>query len=317
MNSPLLRDQIEEQAARWTARLDGGELSAADRLQLHAWLDEAPEHRAAFERYQLICDDTAESLPALAPVSAVARPDSMRARRAVRWRPAALAAAAAVALAALWLVPWWKDTNAIATVAAQRSTLALPDGSRTELNARTALRTDFRHGRRTVRLERGEAFFDVAKDAAHPFLVETPAGTVRVTGTKFNVRLVADGRPEVTLVEGSVTLENGLARLALAPGQQFAASGRLATLTPAELERALAWREGRIILNGLTLAQAAARFADYHGRSVTVAPEVASRELGGSLALDDLQGFFDVLADDSLGLRVLRRDAEHFLVVPR
>lgn len=318
MNLPLSRpEEIEEQAARWTARLDGGELSGADRLALHAWLDEAPAHRAAFERYQLICDDTAESMPALAQVSALARPDAAPAWRLPRWMPAAAAVAAALALAALWFVPWWRNTAEVATVAAQRSTIALPDGSRTELNARTTLRTDFRHGRRVVRLEQGEAFFAVAKDPAHPFVVDTPAGTVRVTGTKFNVRLAADGRPEVTLLEGAVVMENALARLALSPGQQLSASGQLVTLSPGEMERALAWREGRIVLNGLTLAEAAARFAEYHGRSVTVAPEIAGREIGGSLALDDLQGFFDVLSEDALGLRVMRRDTEHFVIVPR
>jgi transmembrane sensor len=317
MNPSLSRELIEEQAARWTARLDGGELTTADRLALHAWLDEAPAHRAAFEHYQLICDDTAESLPVLAQVSAVARPDTARVRRAPRWLPAAIGLAAAVALGALWLVPWWRDTGAVSTAAAQRSTLALPDGTRAELNARTALRTDFRSGRRTIRLERGEAFFAVAKDSAHPFLVETPAGAVRVTGTQFNVRLAAGGRPEVTLLEGAVEIENGLARLALAPGQQLSAAGRLVSLTPDEMARALAWREGRIVLNGLTLAEAAARFAEFHGQTVTVAPGLAERELGGSLALDDLQGFFDVLSEGPLGLRVVRRGDNHFTIVPR
>ena len=66
------------------------------------------------------------------------------------------------------------------------------------------MHVDFRYGRRFLRLEQGEVFLSVAKDAASPFLVDTPAGRVRVTGTEFNVRVVAGSRLEVTLLEGEV-----------------------------------------------------------------------------------------------------------------
>ena len=317
MTDELNRERIDEQAARWTARLDGGELSAADRLALHAWLDEDPAHRTAFEHYQLICDDTAEAIPALAQVSPVARPDPAPGRRWPRWMPVAAGVAAALAISTVWLVPYVRDTQTVATIAAQRSTLSLPDGSRTDLNARTALFTDFRNGRRFVRLEKGEAFFSVAKDAAHPFFVETPGGTVRVTGTQFNVRLASDGRPEITLLEGAIEIQNALAHLTLAPGQQLSAAGELRSLSAPELDRTVAWREGRIVLNGLTLAEAAARFATFHDKTITLAPELAARQMGGSYALDDLQGFLDALSADPLALRVVRHDADHFAIVPR
>jgi transmembrane sensor len=317
MTDRLSTERIDELAARWTARLDGGALSAADRLALHAWLDEHPAHRAAFEHYQMICDDTAESLPALAEVSAVARPDPAPARRRPGWLPLAAGLAAALALSAVWLVPYFRDTQRVATVAAQRSTLSLPDGSRTELNAQTALFTDFRRGRRFVRLEKGEAFFSVAKDAAHPFSVETPGGTVRVTGTQFNVRLAPDGHPEVTLLEGAVEIQNSLALLRLKPGEQLSAAGELRPLSTAEMERTVAWREGRIVLNGLTLADATARFAAFHGKTIEVSADLAALQLGGVSALDDLQGFFDALAADPLALRVVRRTPDNFVITRR
>jgi len=317
MTDEPTHERIEEQAARWTSRLDGGELSPADRLALHAWLDEAPGHRAAFEQYQLICDDTAAALPLLAQVSPVARPAAAPPRRRARWIAVAAGLAAVLALCVIWLVPYYRDTRNIATMAAQRSTLSLPDGSHADLNAQTALFTDFRGGARFVRLRKGEAFFSVAKDPAHPFLVETPAGTVRVTGTHFNVRLTPDSRVEVTLLEGSVEIQNSLARLALRPGQQLSAAGELRALSPRELECVTAWREGRIVLNGLTLAEAAARYAAYHGNAIAVAPELAATQLGGSFELDNLQGFFDALADDTLGLRVIRRAPGNYAIVRR
>lgn len=317
MNPQPISDPIDEQAARWTSLLDGGIVTAADRLALHAWLDEDSAHRAAFEHYQLICDDTAESLPALARVSAVARPDPAATRRFPRWHVLAAGLAAAAAVAFLWLVPYFRDTQLVATVAAQRSTLSLPDGSRAEMNAQTTLHTDFRRGRRHVRLDKGEAYFEVAKDATHPFFVETPGGTVRVMGTQFNVRLAATGRPEVTLLEGAVVYENAVARIQLTRGQQISAIGDLRQLSPAELGNVTAWREGLVVLNGLTLAEAAARFAAFHGKIITVVPEIATLEMGGSYSLDDLSGFFDALSDDRLSLRVVRRDTDNYGIFRR
>ena len=317
MNAQPLSDRIEEQAARWTSRLDGGNLTPADRLALHAWLDEDAAHRAAFEHYQLICDDTAEALPVLAQVSPVARPDPAPGRRFPRWIGATAGLAAALAAAAFWGVPYFRDIQTVVTVAAQRSTLSLPDGSRAELNAQTALYTDFRRGRRSVRLDQGEAFFSVARDTGHPFAVTTPGGTITVTGTRFNVRLDSSGRPEVTLLEGSVSVENSLARLALTSGQQLTTTGELRALTPDQLDQTTAWRDGRIILNGLTLAEAARRFAAFHGKTITVTPDIASLRMGGSYSLEDLQSFFDALASDTLSLRVIRRDADHFAIIRR
>jgi transmembrane sensor len=292
-------------------------MTPVDRLALHAWLDEDPLHRAAFEHYQMICDDTAESLPTLAEVSPVARPDAAPRRRLPRWIPVAAGLAAALAIAALWVVPYFRDIQTVATVAAQRSTLSLPDGSRTDLNAQTTLSTDFRHGRRFVRLEKGEAYFSVAKDKAHPFAVETPGGTVRVTGTEFNVRLNPAGRPEVTLLEGAVAFENAAARMQLVPGQQISTNGDLRQLSATELDNVIAWREGRIVLTGLTLGEAAARFASFHGKTITVAPEIASLQMGGSYSLDDLPGFFDALSDERFALHVVRRDADNYAIVRR
>ncbi len=221
------------------------------------------------------------------------------------------AAVLAFAGALLWAVPYVRDTATVETVAARRQTLALADGSQADLNARTSLRTDFRYGRRIVRLDRGEAFFAVARDPAHPFLVETPAGTVRVTGTKFNVRLADTGATEVTLLEGSVTVDLAPSPQSpapsaqppapssqpLAPGQQFdTAHAVVRDLTPVALENVTAWRTGRLALDGLTLAEAAERLSAYHGRSIQVAPAVATLHPGGSLLLEDLATALEALS---------------------
>lgn len=233
-----------------------------------------------------------------------------------RLKKVASATTLGLAVVLFWALPYFQDTGTISTLAANRQSLALADGSRAELNARTTLKTDFRYGRRTVTLTAGEAFFSVAKDPGHPFLVETPSGTVRVTGTQFNVRL-EPGRVEVTLLEGSVDFHDGDTSVALLPSQQLTSGDAVPrTLSSTQLDNATAWRSGRLVLAGLTLSEACARFSAYHARPITVPAALASVQLGGACPLDDLKGFLAVLTE-SLPVSVVTRPDGSLHLVPR
>lgn len=232
---------------------------------------------------------------------------------------ASVAGACAVAWAVFWGVPYVRDTSTVATAAAQRQELALRDGSVVELSAQTSLRTDFRYHRRLVRLEQGEAFFSVAHDTEHPFRVETAAGTVRVTGTKFNVRVGDDGRAVVTLLEGGVAIEDTAVPARLQPGQQASFDRTQSAVRPLaepELARAVAWRRGVLMLDGLSLAEALARLAAYHGTTIDVAPDAGSLHPGGSIPLSDLSGALGAL-EEAMPIRVLRRADGSCRVVAR
>jgi transmembrane sensor len=103
----------------------------------------------------------------------------------------------------------------------------------------------------------------------------------------------------VTLVEGSVTASRqGGDPLSLKPSEQLFlgdTSVQIRTLSPSELDNTLSWRSGRLVLDGLTLSQAVARFASYHGKQIQVNPDVAALHVGGSCPLDDLAGFLEYL----------------------
>jgi len=194
------------------------------------------------------------------------------------------------------------QSTSVVSPLAQRQAITLADGSRVELNAHTSLQIEIGQKNRHVRLADGEAYFSVAKDASRPFIVETPSGAVRVTGTVFDVRADAETKLEVTVVEGSVQVRTGAdgaqTPVMLHPGEQLSANGaavRVATLSPADLNNALAWREGQIVFAGAPLQEALARFARYHGRGITVDPEAAKVPIGGRFNLDDLDGFFKAL----------------------
>ena len=84
-------------------------------------------------------------------------------------------------------------------------TLLLADGTKVYLNSVTKLRypVSFASHERRVYLS-GEAYFEVAHDSLHPFIVETEGMSVRVYGTEFNVNTYNEGIIQTTLVNGKV-----------------------------------------------------------------------------------------------------------------
>ena len=305
----------DEQASLWAARLDGGNLTAADHSALDTWLAENPTHRSLLSRYCQFSADLEENLLALVATGAVTLPPEDqplpgRRRWSLPWfAGTALAAAAAVAFV-VWLARPGAQFESIETPAAHRRSLTLADGSRIELNARTSLRIANSRTERRVQLVTGEAYFVVSKDQKRPFIVETPAGSVRVTGTIFNVRSETASQLEVTVVEGSVqvrptetggTLSSDPVKLGAGDRLSTSAQGVVPeTLSASDLEDALAWRQGQIVCNRMPLAEVAARYAHYHGRNIAVAPDAANLSFGGKYSLDDLDGFFSALENNNM-----------------
>ena len=152
-----------------------------------------------------------------------------------------------------------------------------------------------------MRLSNGEAFFVVSHDKSKPFTVETPAGSVRVTGTQFNVLTEASSQLDVTVVEGTVQVRPGEPSVAATENPFILTAGdrlsveqdgtRLGRLSAGELDDALAWRKGQIVCNGMPLSEALARFSHYHGIKMTATPAAGVRKVGGRYNLDDLDGF--------------------------
>lgn len=101
-------------------------------------------------------------------------------------------------------------------------TMTLADGTRVWLNSESELHFPLQFGgeQRIVQLT-GEAYFEVAKDAAHPFVVEVCDSKIQVLGTGFNVRSYSEeGQIVTTLVEGAVCFESIEDRVILKPGEQ-------------------------------------------------------------------------------------------------
>ena len=135
--------------------------------------------------------------------------------------------------------------------------VALADGTTVWLNSCTRLRypVDFRGDVREVWLE-GEAYFEVARDEAHPFVVHADDVAVRVLGTSFNVLAYA-GEAEVTttLEEGSVAVVMPTGERVIRPDEQLVFNRESREMAVREVDAGMysAWKDGMFVFENETL----------------------------------------------------------------
>ena len=293
-----------EAAAYWAMRLEVPNCTPADRAAFAAWHAESAENARAFGRAQralALVDQHLGSNELLELGEQMFRA-SFEAkawrRRLLRYGSAAAAACCAVGLAALFgLLPGGQTSaTAIAstyeTAIGERSIVALPDESVVTLNTNSLVLAHFdEHSDvRRMKLARGQAHFQVEKDP-RPF--EVLAGDRRIVahGTAFDVRLNAEREVQVTLVEGRVTVDEVVdggdqpPQTAPAPGptttatqlkvgeQLFAKPNEAPTVTEADVQRIVGWREGRLVFRDDPLADVVAEINRYSRSQLLVADE--------------------------------------------
>lgn len=171
------------------------------------------------------------------------------------------------------------DMQTIATLAECRS-IQLPDGTKVMLNHFSSLTYPerFRGKRREVTLN-GEGYFEVSKNAEHPFIVQAEAVRVQVLGTHFNIESYPND-PEVktTLFEGSVavTIANNPERIILRPNESAIynkENGSLTLETPQNAAEEIAWRSGSFIFNHLPLQEIVRELSNSFGVEIKIEDE--------------------------------------------
>jgi ferric-dicitrate binding protein FerR (iron transport regulator) len=150
--------------------------------------------------------------------------------------------------------------NTLTVPYGKRFALKLSDGTKVHLNAGSSLRypVKFIEGQnRQVFVETGEAYFNVAKDTKHPFIVSNNKINVRVLGTQFNLSSYPEDSTITTvLVEGSVRLYasneeyNINKSTILEPGYkaEWNKIKKSITIEKADIDVHTAWINGRVIL---------------------------------------------------------------------
>jgi len=293
-------DQIDRQAAEWVARLDSADLTPDEQAAFDAWIAADIRHLGAYARVEA-------GLVRLARLRAVGA-DTLRAkapnatpiwsrRRIVLTGSAAASLAAAGLIGAVVLKQ--NPQTAFTTGIGETRVIPLSDGSVVTLNTDSRMSVNFTDAVRRIHLDRGEAFFKVAKNKVRPFIVDALNTEVRAVGTSFTVRALPQRPIQILVQEGVVEVtRTGAADIA-----RVRAVAETQTLVPAvapivthvvprpQVARNLAWRFGRIALENETLEDAAEEFARYSTTRIVVDPTVANRTVTGRFASNDPVGF--------------------------
>ncbi len=346
---------IDEAAARWLALHEAGR-SPAREPAFQRWLCSDPRHAEAYRSLAgawRSLDRVAPSRFAAQLAAELEPPPPVLAGKLVPfpqprrrlWGPWVSTALAASFALGLGYFAWRRPAQEVApfvetavTPIGSVRTLELPDGSLVRLNTDTGVEVVFTSSERRVRLNRGEALFTIAKNAARPFIVNAAGVHVRAVGTEFNIRLRPES-VEVTVTEGEVRVDDAANDTSLlarpAAGASRAAEPTLTaghravipvaipqaipqpvapTVVPAvEIQRALAWQDRRLVFDAAPLAEIVAEFNRYHRQKLVIVDSaLAERRFGGTFAADDPQTLVGLL-QATYEVHVEQRDGETLL----
>lgn len=338
MREKELAEAIGEQAsAAWETFHGAEQASAADHREFAEWVARSPEHVEAYLRVARAMatlkspttvwpDTSAEDLIRAAKASpgevallsrgeAPDMPVRTRVTRSFHLRHAyALAASLLLAIGITWFA--WTRPQQFETAFGEQRSILLADGSNVTLNTASKIEVDLREDHRIIRLVAGEALFEVAHDPLRPFDVRTGDSILRAVGTKFDVDVRPD-RTTVTVIEGTVSLTQGLAK-ALPRGNTplLEASDRV-VIGPAgpgtpehgvRVDAVTAWTQRKLIFEHRALGEVAEEFNRYNRRRIVIASErLRAEKITGVFQSNDPDSFIAFLS----GIPGVRARSDH------
>ncbi len=195
--------------------------------------------------------------------------------------------------------------TAVHSANAEIFNVTLEDGSKVWLNAASSLeKLNFDANERRVRLV-GEAFFEVAKDSSRPFFVETTQQTVRVLGTKFNLKSYPNQKETLTLVEGKVsTISQEDNEAVLIAGESITLDkGKI--LPEAFKENNLLWKEQVFAFEDETLAEILDKISKWYNVTTSNVPasnKHISGKIGANASIYEVLNMLSLVSNEQIVL---------------
>jgi transmembrane sensor len=306
---------VRAEAALWLAHLRGPDRTPEVERGFREWLGARPENAVAFELASEVWERSA----------AVRRHPHEKAfgwTEARPWRGSPLFALAAVLAVIVISALYWNTARhgRFETAVGEQRALSLEDGSRLVLNTDTRVVVQYEEAERRIRLERGEALFEVARQPNRPFIVSVAGTQVQALGTSFVIKaLDNDGGSakslQITLLDGKVAVTRGDTGES-APSNAVSAAqpqGQAVVLNPGErvtlaahgpprrdrpqLEKVTAWQRGQVAFDDVRLADAIAEMNRYSTtRLVVEQPDAAALRIGGVFRAADAASFAQAIA---------------------
>lgn len=344
------RKAIQDEAALWVVRMDQRALSEQETQALKSWLRASSTHARIFRETVEVYGsaDILLVLSDLFPLEPVKKPKQQQPLFRQKYS-LAFAACAMVLVTALSVFMWqgrWdpfddgsRDLANYSTLVGGKKVVVLSDGSTVILNTDTSVAIRFNDQRREVVLERGEAYFEVAKNPERPFVVYAGDGQVTAVGTAFSVRM-HQSLVEVAVTEGKVAVQsdraerdllplpsmgNGLSGVVKGEADQIRAvlvqSGQVVTyddqviaeleiVAPEVMARKMIWQQGMLAFEAEPLENVIAEFSRFTHLEIIIADdELKAVKVDGYFKSDDITGMLDSL-QYNFGIEIARLDKD-------
>jgi len=312
-----------------------GEASEAEIKELFSWIESSPENREEFIQYKKIWVLTSKAETRL---DISWNPELVNSGKSGQLRQLVTytkyAAAVVIFLGLGMLLQYFAGTKnsivytyladtQIEVPKGQMSSVILPDGTKVQLNSGSKLvyASGFNSGERTVNLE-GEAFFNVAKDKKHSFIIKTKSLDFKVYGTSFNVQAYPeDSEINTTLVEGSLGVVgktgNEMARLVPGENANFKEESKELVVTNVDLELYTSWKDGMVTFRNEKLKDIARKIERWYNVQIVINnPQLADELYMGTIMknkpIDQLLEVFKLTS--SLNYRIVPRADKSTLI---
>lgn len=304
-------ERARQEAADWFARLKRRDVPTSDLKAFYQWR-KGPGNRDAYDEVDALWrrGATLEADPDIqnalrealernpAPDDAPSSFTRCGPLKRSRLMPSLVIAVIAVLGAYGYLA--WGPRNYSTDIGEQRL-IRLADGSTIELDTRSKVSVLYSGTRRDIRLTQGQALFDVAHDAARPFVVSVNDASVTALGTRFDVRRQGE-ELQVTLLRGAVEVRQhsrapgGVWRLA--PGQAISTRPQAGPPKSVDVAAATSWTEGRLIFHAQPLSSAVAEVNRYnHEQIVLDVGTLANQPISGAFYARDGETFVASIAE--------------------
>ncbi|MBM5460846.1 FecR domain-containing protein [Pseudomonas sp. P66] len=184
----------------------------------------------------------------------------------------------AIAAGVAWVDPAYQRQQVVSPLG-QRQALQLADGSTVLLDSDSQMMVSWHLRSRQVVLEKGQALFEVSPRVYRPFLIDAGSATVRVVGTRFNVKR-NEQDVHVTVLEGKVAVRGNASDTValLEPGQQLRVrKGIAGQPLQVNADDVSAWKDSRLVFESTPLAEVIATLQRYHRQPITLLDQRLAR----------------------------------------
>lgn len=323
-NSKDYLRRVAEASAWRIALFDSGAESSEE---FENWLADDPANAQAWSEVQRSWEqfDLRATTPELMEVRRKSLEYAQRhQRRRPGWRSIMVGGARPIAAATILVVcmgggaqAWWVTHSPVVyqTAVGERRTFTLADGTRVDMDSGSELRVSLRKRERDLHLIKGQARFNVAHDAARPFMVAARDQTVIATGTSFNVDLLGP-TVVVTLIEGKVSIVRGGYKwwpvvdrkprvsvvAKLNSGEKLVTevdpkgvAQSIEKVSLADIRKELAWERGQLIFNNEDLGSVTETMSRYSDHPILADGAAASFKVSGVFDTDHVSTFVDTV----------------------